>query len=136
MVLSSSINILAWISYDSDYVITVYFSLMLLNPSDVVTLMHGSIIITGILSRIFLKEKLTIAHLIGLMLTVMGVIFISKPSVLFSNEVGAQNHSDQTQVAIKKVSIDEIAAFQIFDSKGKITLSWVTIKFSSSRIVA
>jgi uncharacterized iron-regulated protein len=40
-------------------------------------------------------------------------------SVLFSNEVGAQNHSDQTQVAIKKVSIDEIAAFQIFDSKGK-----------------
>ncbi len=66
--------------------ITVYFSLMLLNPSDVVTLMHGSIIITGILSRIFLKEKLTIAHFIGLMLTIMGVIFISKPSVLFSND--------------------------------------------------
>jgi uncharacterized iron-regulated protein len=40
-------------------------------------------------------------------------------SVLFSNEVGAQNHSDQTEVAIKKVSIDEIAAFQIYDSKGK-----------------
>jgi drug/metabolite transporter (DMT)-like permease len=74
--------------------ITVYFSLMLLNPSDVVTLMHGSIIITGILSRIFLKEKLTIAHFIGLMLTIMGVIFISKPSVLFSNDNIIINNDD------------------------------------------
>ena len=48
-----------------------------------------------------------------------GFVLVFIWSVLFSNEVGAQNHSDQTEGAIKKVSIDEIAAFQIFDSKGK-----------------
>lgn len=63
--------------------ISVYFALMFLNPSDVITIMHGSIIITAVLSRIFLNEKLTIAHFIGLILTVIGVIFISKPSVFF-----------------------------------------------------
>ena len=38
------------------------------------------------MSRIFLKEKLTIAHFIGLVLTIIGVIFISKPTVLFPHE--------------------------------------------------
>jgi drug/metabolite transporter (DMT)-like permease len=63
--------------------ICFYFSIMLLNPSDSVTLVHSSLIITAVCSRIFFKEKLTIAHIIAILLTVNGIIFISKPSFLF-----------------------------------------------------
>ncbi len=44
---------------------------------------------TAILSRIFLKEKITIAHFIGFVLTVLGVIFISKPAVFFPHHRAA-----------------------------------------------
>lgn len=54
--------------------------------------MHGSIIMTAILSRIFLKEKITIAHFIGFVLTVIGVIFISKPAVLFPHHALAKHN--------------------------------------------
>jgi drug/metabolite transporter (DMT)-like permease len=64
-------------------VFAVYFSIMFLNPSDATTLVHVSIIITSIISRFFLGEKLTLAHLVAIVLTANGVLFISKPSFLF-----------------------------------------------------
>ncbi len=39
--------------------------------------------------------------------------------VLFSNKAVAQNHSEESKVQTKKATIDDVAAFQIFDSKGK-----------------
>jgi len=39
--------------------------------------------------------------------------------VLFSNKAVAQNHSDESKAQVKKATIDDVAAFQIFDSKGK-----------------
>jgi drug/metabolite transporter (DMT)-like permease len=36
------------------------------------------------LCRIFLKEKLTIIHIISFILTVTGIVFISRPTFLFS----------------------------------------------------
>jgi len=39
--------------------------------------------------------------------------------VLFSNKAVAQNHSDESKDQLKKATINDIAAFQIFDSKGK-----------------
>lgn len=65
--------------------ITIYFALQFIKPSDVTTLAHSSIIITAILARIFLKEKLTLAHFVAILFTASGVIFISKPSVLFGS---------------------------------------------------
>jgi drug/metabolite transporter (DMT)-like permease len=59
---------------------------MLLNPSDAITITHTSIIITAVLARIFLNEKITLAHFIALILTVIGVLFICKPSFLFGNQ--------------------------------------------------
>lgn len=78
--------------------ITIYFAIMFINPSDVVSLAHSSIIITAILSKIFLKEKLTIAHLIALILTVIGVLFISKPSFLFPKETFMLNSLNMTNI--------------------------------------
>jgi drug/metabolite transporter (DMT)-like permease len=61
----------------------LYIALVLIPPSDVAAISHTSIIITAILARILLKEKLGIVHLLSLCLTITGVVFISKPSVFF-----------------------------------------------------
>ncbi len=63
-----------------------YFAILFLTPSDAVTLVHSSIIITAILSRIFLGEKLTLAHFLAVFLTFNGVLFISKPDFIFKRE--------------------------------------------------
>lgn len=60
-----------------------YCALSFINPSDTTALTHSSLIITAILARIFLKEMLSIAHLIALVLTLVGVACISKPSFIF-----------------------------------------------------
>jgi drug/metabolite transporter (DMT)-like permease len=68
--------------------ITLFFAYKLIDPSECLALMHSSVIITSILARIFLKEKLTLAHMIALLLTVTGVFLISKPKFIveaFSN---------------------------------------------------
>lgn len=63
--------------------ILLYLALRFIPPSDLSAIGHTSIIVTALLSRIFLKEKLGIPHLFALALTVLGVFFISKPSFLF-----------------------------------------------------
>lgn len=63
--------------------ISSYFALMFANPSDVVTLIHTSIVITSILSRIFFKEKLTLAHFVAVILSFIGILLICKPAFLF-----------------------------------------------------
>ncbi|RNA11471.1 solute carrier family 35 member G1 [Brachionus plicatilis] len=80
---------------------SVYFALMLINPSDVVSLAHASLIITAIMSRIFLKEKLTIAHVFSIFLTAVGVLFISKPSFIFGTKQMVQilNRTNTSQNA-------------------------------------
>ena len=65
--------------------VTFFFAFKLLEPSDCLAITHTSVIITSILARIILKEKLTIAHLIAVLLTVAGVILIAKPAALFGN---------------------------------------------------
>ena len=61
-----------------------YFGLLFIPISDAASISQTSVIITALLSRIFLKEKMGIPHLFALAFTIMGVMFISKPSILFS----------------------------------------------------
>jgi drug/metabolite transporter (DMT)-like permease len=65
--------------------VTFFFAFKLLDPSDCLAITHTSVIITSILARIFLKEKLTFAHLIALVLTACGVVFIAKPRSIFNS---------------------------------------------------
>lgn len=60
-----------------------YSSMKLLAPSDVSALGNTAIIFTAILSKIFLKEKIGIPHLISVLLIISGVILIAKPTFLF-----------------------------------------------------
>lgn len=61
----------------------MYFAVLLINPSDFVALSRTNLIITAVLARIFLKEKLTMAHFVSILITAVGVLFISKPSGVF-----------------------------------------------------
>ena len=63
-------------------VICLYNGMLILLPSDAAALGNTSIIFTAIIARIFLKEKLGIIHLIAIVFTITGVLFISKPSFL------------------------------------------------------
>ena len=60
----------------------LYWSIRLINPSDVVSLFGCNTIFVAILSRIFLKEKLTLMHIIAIVVMVAGVFLITEPSFL------------------------------------------------------
>ena len=108
--------------------LTMSFAFMLLNPSDSTTLSHTSMIITGILARIVLKEKLTIAHFIALILTVVGIVFISKPTILFPNKPLQPSFKARMQARRQNVSSSSPlpAAHQVITSK-PVTMSFSTV---------
>jgi len=66
-------------------VIFYYIALRLISPSDAVSLVNTNIIFLAILSRLFLKEKFSIVHLVALGLVIFGCIFITQPTFLFAN---------------------------------------------------
>lgn len=68
-----------------------FFSIKYLDVSDVETLTNSCVIITAIISRVVLKEKLTVCHIVTLFLTVSGVMFIVRPSFLFGIEQNLEN---------------------------------------------
>jgi len=63
-----------------------YFSIQFLNVSDVESLSQCNTLITAVLGRILLKEKLTIWHLVSILLTFTGVMLILRPQFLFGFE--------------------------------------------------
>ena len=63
--------------------ITVTFSLKLIDPSDSVSILHSNMIVTAITARIFLNEKLGTAHIVSTIVTLTGVVLVSQPSFLF-----------------------------------------------------
>ena len=75
-------------------VICLYNGMLILLPSDAAALGNTSIIFTAIIARIFLKEKLGIIHLIAIVFTITGVLFISKPSFL-SFDASTDNQTTQ-----------------------------------------
>jgi drug/metabolite transporter (DMT)-like permease len=58
------------------------FGVKLLTPSDANGLFSTKIIVVIILARIWLKEKLTISYVFALIVMIIGVLFITKPTFL------------------------------------------------------
>jgi drug/metabolite transporter (DMT)-like permease len=77
----------------------LHFAITFIAPSDTVAIAHCSVIITSILARLFLNEKFTMAHLVSLILTLFGILFICQPSFIFNitNEYINKNNSDYNQ---------------------------------------
>jgi drug/metabolite transporter (DMT)-like permease len=66
-------------------ILSMSLSVKYIDPSDTQALHSTRLIMISILARIFLKEKLTIIHIICLFLTIAGVLLISQPSFLVEN---------------------------------------------------
>jgi drug/metabolite transporter (DMT)-like permease len=69
-------------------ILSMSLSVKYIDPSDTQALTSTRLIMILILARIFLKEKLTIIHIVCIFLTIAGVLLISQPSFLvkkFSN---------------------------------------------------
>lgn len=60
-----------------------YIAMRLISPSDAVSLLNTCILYLAIFSRIFLKEKFSIVHVVALALVASGIIFITQPSYIF-----------------------------------------------------
>ena len=67
-------------------IILSFFAIRYLDVSDVETITNSNVLITAIFSRIFLSEKLTISHIVALVLNITGVVFVLRPSFLFGIE--------------------------------------------------
>ncbi|RNA24471.1 melanoma inhibitory activity 3 [Brachionus plicatilis] len=67
-------------------IILGFFSVRYLDIGDIETLSNSAVIMTAVLSRFFLNEKLTMSHILALILTITGVLFIVRPSFLFNLE--------------------------------------------------
>ena len=62
--------------------IFINFSTKLIAPSDSIALLHTNVVMVAILARIFLGDKFTMLHMLILVLTGFGVLFISQPAFL------------------------------------------------------
>jgi drug/metabolite transporter (DMT)-like permease len=63
-----------------------YFSLSLIMPSDAGALAQSNVVLTALVARFVLDEKLTMAHILAIVLTLSGAMFICQPTFLFSND--------------------------------------------------
>jgi drug/metabolite transporter (DMT)-like permease len=65
-------------------VVLANFAIKYIDISDSSAISHTSVLITAVLARIFLKEKFGIQHLIALLLSVIGITLMTKPTFIFS----------------------------------------------------
>lgn len=72
--------------------ILAFFSIKYLDVSDVETITNSCVLLTALLARVFLKEKLTVCHMFAFVLTLTGVLFIIRPEFLFGIEVELEDY--------------------------------------------
>ncbi|CAF0945996.1 unnamed protein product [Brachionus calyciflorus] len=85
----------------------ITISFKMIDPSDSISLVNCSILIVAILSRLILKEKLTLCHLVALTMTSIGVILISQPSFLIPKKTKINNNNNNTSNYNETIQLDE-----------------------------
>lgn len=71
--------------------VTGFLSVQFITVADAQTLLNSSVLITALMGRFFLKEKITISHITALIVTILGVVFILRPTFLFGVEQNFEN---------------------------------------------
>ena len=66
---------------------SIHYGIKLLGPADMVAIVKLNIVFVSIIARFTLKEKINVAHLVSLALSVVGVFLIAQPSFLFPKEI-------------------------------------------------
>lgn len=74
----------------SSGVVFGYLSLKFITVADSQTLVNSSVLMCAIMGRFFLKDKITISHMVALLLTILGVVFILRPTFLFGLETNLE----------------------------------------------
>ena len=72
-------------------VVFTNFAIKYIDPSDNLALSHTNVIITAIMARIFLKEKLGLQHFLSVVLTLAGILLITKPTFIFEKVIKTIN---------------------------------------------
>lgn len=106
-------------------VIGFYIAMRLVSPSDAVSLLNTCILYLAIFSRIFLKEKFSIVHVVALALVGSGIIFITQPSYIFIDHQVKTNLSYNGTVHSKE-QVLEIFSYSLSYSSIGYFLSLVT----------
>ena len=70
---------------------SIYYGIKLLGPADMVAIVKLNIVFVSIIARVTLKEKINVAHLVSLALSVVGVFMIAQPSFLFPTTIQTKN---------------------------------------------
>ncbi|CAF0810789.1 unnamed protein product [Brachionus calyciflorus] len=78
-------------------------SYKIIDPSETVSIGNSRILIIAILSRLILKEKLTLCHLVALVMTSMGVILITQPSFLIQKNTSNSTLTIGEEIQIKRI---------------------------------
>ena len=73
--------------FGTSALIFLNISVKLISPSDTIALFFSQVIIISILARIFFREKFNISTVLALVLMVIGILLISKPSFLMPKTV-------------------------------------------------
>jgi drug/metabolite transporter (DMT)-like permease len=63
--------------------LAAYFSIQMINFADTIAIRYCSPIFTVLLAHMFLKEKLNVSHLISLILVLLGLLCLVRPSFIF-----------------------------------------------------
>lgn len=81
--------------------IAFYSAISLINPSDAAALFNCSILFVVFGSRFILNEKLTLIHLISLVITFIGILLITQPRVFFLNQNILTNQTSENSTVQK-----------------------------------
>jgi drug/metabolite transporter (DMT)-like permease len=71
--------------------VLTFFSIEFMNYGDSTVIRNISPIITALFARIFLKERLNVSHLLALIVSIGGILFIARPAFIFGHMI----HSNQ-----------------------------------------
>ena len=113
----------------SSFVLLLYISYKLIDPSEGTALSRLNMLIIPIIARFYMKEKFHIINLLPLLMAIFGVLFISQPSFLFnskkkfqnSNLTNGSNYSLSNDKGLERISGIIIALFSAFlSSLGQI----------------
>jgi len=85
-------------------ILSMSLSVKYIDPSDTQALHSTRLIMISILARVFLKEKLTIIHIVCIFLTIAGVLLISQPSAFHFSNVTIINQNETLKNNSKSIA--------------------------------
>ena len=93
--------------------LSILYTIKLIDPSDCAALLHLHIVVIPIISRVFLKEKIKIINLFSLIMSIFGVFLIAQPSFLFKQKIDLkfQNNCNLTVTNYSHLSVNQDTNF-------------------------